>query len=101
MGGTLAVLLCCLPQRFAGLRFAIIGGARDLPTEVFQQLDIPHCNFSGVDSDHRHEEHLICVPSLHLIGAADKVVPPDSSTLLASRFKSAQIIHHEQGHCIP
>ena len=40
------------------------------------------------------------LPSLHIIGRADSIVPGSSSHMLASRFKSPLVIRHEGGHVI-
>lgn len=86
----MATIVASLPARFPGLRFVMVGGARELPEEVLSGLT------SGADRTDK-----IALPSFHLIGAADKVVPPESSRLLALRFSSPNVIEHEQGHCIP
>jgi acetyl esterase/lipase len=40
------------------------------------------------------------VPSLHVIGRADGIVPPESSRELASQFKNPVIVEHGGGHVI-
>ncbi|MFT3692112.1 MAG: hypothetical protein QM831_03155 [Kofleriaceae bacterium] len=40
-------------------------------------------------------------PSLHIIGRADTVVPPDASRMLAARFHEPTILEHAGGHVIP
>jgi hypothetical protein len=42
MGGSMAVVVASLPQRFPGLRCLLVGGARDLPAEVLQSLTHSH-----------------------------------------------------------
>jgi len=41
------------------------------------------------------------IPSLHIMGKTDQVVPVESSQQLASRFVNPGIFVHEQGHLIP
>lgn len=41
------------------------------------------------------------VPSLHLIGLADNVVPPERSRALALSFHEPLILEHEGGHIVP
>jgi pimeloyl-ACP methyl ester carboxylesterase len=40
------------------------------------------------------------LPSLHIIGRADTIVPGSSSHMLASRFRNPLVIQHEGGHVI-
>jgi hypothetical protein len=102
----MAVILASLPLRFPGLRFLLVGGARDLPGLTLRGLGVQAdaeplpAGSSGADTDSSSRER-IALASLHLVGAADKVVPPQSSRQLAARFLDPVIIEHEQGHCIP
>lgn len=41
------------------------------------------------------------MPSLHVIGKADKLVNYDKSLELANDFLNSDIYEHELGHCIP
>jgi predicted esterase len=41
------------------------------------------------------------LPSLHMIGRADRVVPSDASRALAARFKNPLLLEHDGGHAIP
>jgi len=43
----------------------------------------------------------LSVPSLHVIGRADGIVPMGDSLLLAERFAGPVIIEHSGGHVIP
>jgi hypothetical protein len=43
----------------------------------------------------------IVVPSLHVVGLADQLVPPAKSLQLAALFVHPQIHEHPQGHCLP
>jgi pimeloyl-ACP methyl ester carboxylesterase len=111
MGGSLAAIVASLPVRFPGLRLALLGGARDLPACTLHGVLNPHLSdtdHTGTDTDTVAADSLvslplplIALPSLHLIGAADRVVPPPSSRLLATRFLSPTLLEHDQGHCIP
>src|SRR5204863_205606 len=38
------------------------------------------------------------VPSLHVIGRADRVVSPEASRALAARFAGARVVEHDGGH---
>lgn len=42
----------------------------------------------------------IDVPSLHIIGRSDAIVPPHVSHALASRFRAPRIVEHDGGHAI-
>jgi len=43
----------------------------------------------------------LSVPSVHVIGRADGIIPPWMSHDLASRFKEPVIVEHPGGHIIP
>ena len=43
----------------------------------------------------------IAIPSYHLIGSADGIVPPSSSRSLTSKFVNPVISEHDGGHHIP
>jgi len=40
------------------------------------------------------------IPSLHIIGQADSIVPPQDSHSLASKFKNPLILEHNGGHVV-
>jgi predicted esterase len=41
------------------------------------------------------------IPSLHIIGNKDEIVPPEGSIALSKLFLDPQIVRHEGGHFIP
>jgi Serine hydrolase (FSH1) len=41
------------------------------------------------------------LPSLHLIGGSDLIVPPSISLAVAARFRNPVIVGHQNGHTIP
>ncbi|EEH59203.1 uncharacterized protein MICPUCDRAFT_56871 [Micromonas pusilla CCMP1545] len=41
------------------------------------------------------------IPTMHVIGAADRVMPPALSERLASEFADPVIVTHERGHVVP
>jgi predicted esterase len=45
--------------------------------------------------------HKVSVPSVHVIGRADTIVPRRDSMLLADRFADPLILEHPGGHVIP
>jgi fermentation-respiration switch protein FrsA (DUF1100 family) len=45
--------------------------------------------------------HKLTVPSVHVTGRADTIVPSRDSLLLADRFASPLVIEHPGGHVIP
>jgi fermentation-respiration switch protein FrsA (DUF1100 family) len=45
-------------------------------------------------------ERLLKLPSLHLIGARDGIVPPQLSNALAARFERPVVVSHYGGHVI-
>ena len=84
----MGAIMARLPSRFPGLRAVILAGAQDV---------FPSCDLADLMCD----SHVTQVRSLHIIGVEDRVVPPESSRLLAASFVEPKIIEHEQGHCIP
>lgn len=112
MGGTMAAVMSAsvLPsqpdgitvepiendeQLFPGLKFVICAGAVDIP--AYLEAAIPTVGLPL--------RYPLTVPeriqSLHIAGKADTSVPIESSVALASRFKEALFVEHEQGHHIP
>ncbi len=45
--------------------------------------------------------HKLTVPSVHVTGRADAIVPRRDSLLLAGRFISPLVIEHPGGHVVP
>ena len=45
--------------------------------------------------------HQLAVPSVHVMGLADRVVPARDSRLLAGRFADPLVMEHPGGHVIP
>ena len=41
------------------------------------------------------------VPTLHVIGATDALVPPERSRALAALFEGAVVVEHAGGHMVP
>ncbi|MCW2541924.1 MAG: hypothetical protein JWN95_3649 [Frankiales bacterium] len=41
------------------------------------------------------------LPSLHIIGEADRVIPPHESLALAAQFENPIVLKHQGGHIIP
>jgi acetyl esterase/lipase len=93
-GAALAALLVALcafePDgelaRRAGFGFAIIAGG-------FASNDADHAAMLEVPGG-------IAVPSLHMIGRADSIVPSGASRALAARFRDPVIAEHDGGHVI-
>lgn len=86
----LLVALCALDPdgagRHARFGFAILVGG-------FQSKDARHAPLYDVPGG-------IAVPSLHLIGRADTIVPGRASHALAARFAAPVIVEHDGGHVI-
>ena len=45
--------------------------------------------------------HKLAIPSVHVTGRADAIVPRRDSLLLADRFADPLILEHPGGHVIP
>jgi hypothetical protein len=46
-------------------------------------------------------EHKLTIPSVHVIGCGDVIVPKRDSRLLADRFTDPLVLEHAGGHIIP
>ncbi len=61
----------------------------------------------GFRSDSADHDHLYAatesytLPSLHIIGKADRIVPAQDSRILAAQFTSPTVLEHAGGHVIP
>lgn len=87
-GACLAGLLCDLQHRHlikAKFEFAIfIGG--------FKSKCLPHLKYF---------DSTIHLPSLHVIGDCDEIIPRTMSNELAESFEHPVFLRHEGGHCVP
>ena len=75
----------------------LLGQGQDRPTLVRRPLD------HGADADLARlygERSNYDLPSLHIIGRSDAVVPREASLSLAAKFKDPLILEHESGHVI-
>lgn len=57
--------------------------------------------FVSRDPEHAGLYAQLTLPSLHVIGRADRIVPPEASRSLAAHFREPQVFEHEGGHVIP
>jgi predicted esterase len=93
-GGTLATILCKIAlnqteYNYENIRFKfVIIAANSKSPEVYLE------HFYDLNNK-------ISIPSLHVIGKTDKLVPVEDATALAEYFLNPKIFIHEQGHLIP
>jgi predicted esterase len=60
--------------------------------------------FRSDSADHAHlyaAKDNYTLPSLHIIGHADRIVPAQDSRILAAQFASPTVLEHPGGHVIP
>ncbi|THD45053.1 MAG: hypothetical protein E7774_08870 [Bradyrhizobium sp.] len=60
--------------------------------------------FESRDPSHAQiyaQQELYALPTLHLIGATDRIVAPEMSFALAARFQRAEVVMHRGGHIVP
>jgi len=58
--------------------------------------------FTSYEPQHTHLfGHKLTIPSVHVVGRSDAVVPKRDSLLLAERFANPLILEHDRGHIIP
>ncbi|WP_426567040.1 hypothetical protein ACPPVT_03165 [Angustibacter sp. McL0619] len=73
----------------------------DEPSQLFE-FAIMVGGFTSPLSQHaRLFQAPISLPSLHIVGRSDVIVPPRDSADLASRFAQPEVIEHSSGHVIP
>ncbi|XP_034608494.1 esterase OVCA2 [Trachemys scripta elegans] len=87
-GAALAALLCALQQRGDArfpFQFAILVAG-------FKSRAAPHSGYY---------REPIAVPSLHVLGDTDRVIPPGLSRELASHFVDPAVLTHPGGHFVP
>ncbi|XP_053864414.1 esterase OVCA2 [Malaclemys terrapin pileata] len=87
-GAALAALLCALQQRGDArfpFEFAILVAG-------FKSRAAPHSGYY---------REPIAVPSLHVLGDTDRVIPPGLSRELASHFVDPAVLTHPGGHFVP
>jgi Serine hydrolase (FSH1) len=88
-GAALTGLLAALPQS-------------DPTTSLRFEFAIMVGGFTSYEPEHADLfEQKITVPSLHVMGAADGIVPMPDSLRLAERFERPVIVKHSGGHVIP
>lgn len=46
-------------------------------------------------------EETISIPTLHIYGQTDEIIPKEMSESLAARFKNAEVLEHSGGHYFP
>ncbi|XP_005314046.2 esterase OVCA2 [Chrysemys picta bellii] len=87
-GAALAALVCALQQRGDArfpFEFAILVAG-------FKSRAAPHSSYY---------REPIAVPSLHVLGDTDRVIPPGLSRELASHFVGPAVLTHPGGHFVP
>jgi hypothetical protein len=75
---------------FPGFQFGIMVAGYDapLPTNLNWCLSTNH-------------NHLVQIPTLHVMGLQDVLVPPETSRKAATYFHNPQFLEHEGGHHVP
>lgn len=80
----------------------LLAGLRDCDPSIPQfQFAIMIGGFTSTMAHTRLFRHKLTVPSVHVTGRADVIIPRRDSLLLADRFAAPLIIEHPGGHVIP
>jgi predicted esterase len=81
----------------------LLAAVRDSqPSSLPFEFAIMVSGFTSTMPQHaRLLQHKLGLPSVHVIGRADSIVPRSDSMLLASRFADPLILEHPGGHVIP
>ena len=118
-GAVMAHTLCWLPSRmaqtlpalargrepWAQLKFAIFVAGNPSRMDA-QREDVRHACTMRTDADgtvRKEEDATLALPSLHVSGARDAVVPPAHHRALAACFDGAELHEHDaaRGHAVP
>lgn len=84
---------------FVGL---ICGLARKKLTSIKPEFAILSSGFPSGSLVHKSAyEETIAVPSLHIYGNSDDIIPKEMSQTLAGYFKNPDILEHDGGHYFP
>jgi pimeloyl-ACP methyl ester carboxylesterase len=82
-----------LPPISLGFRFGIfIGGGPPRDISFSQAYSNPILS---------HSLPRIPLPSLHVYGEADSIIPPEKSQILANLYENPQLFRHPKGHIVP
>ncbi len=73
---------------FSGLQFGIMIAGYDAPLPTNWCLSTNH-------------QQLVQIPTLHVMGLQDELVPPEKSRKAATYFHNPQFLEHEGGHHVP
>ncbi|XP_078035383.1 esterase AGAP003155 [Augochlora pura] len=87
-GGAFATILCCMQQKKLlefQFNFAII-------ISGFKSLCAPHAIYY---------DDKINIPSLHIYGDTDQIIPTEMAEKVSELFINKKIVKHEGGHYIP
>jgi len=108
-GARLIQLLCQLQHRgamihngkkgqlFPGLKYVIIAGGYDSPLPPnLSSLMAGNCG----DND-KIRSTLCDIPSLHVMGSKDEMIPPSRSREVLAYFTNPVVHEHSGGHCLP
>lgn len=89
-GAALVAMLCALQEQ-------------KLETAFNFRFAILVAGFRSACSQHRHfyEGPAVTIPSLHVFGQDDRVIPEEMSRDLLPAFDGAQILIHPGGHFVP
>ena len=80
----------------------LLAGLRDADPDTPRfEFAIMVGGFTGTMADASVFRHKLTVPSVHVTGRSDVIVPRRDSLLLADRFADPLIIEHPGGHVIP
>jgi Serine hydrolase (FSH1) len=80
----------------------LLAALRDSDTSLRFEFAIMVSGFTSTMPRHAGLfRHKLTVPSVHVTGRADVIVPRRDSLLLASRFTDPLVIEHPGGHVIP
>lgn len=104
-GARLAHLIAVLHSHssgtlFPGLKFIVFVSGYYAPLPTNFPPPSFHSNLSSTTIDTIKETNLN-IKTLHVIGTRDKLITPQQSRELASKYNEAVIHEHEMGHCVP
>ncbi|KAL8609858.1 hypothetical protein ACOMHN_020693 [Nucella lapillus] len=80
---------------------SLVLGEQEKQSEKWFQFAILVAGFKSRSSPHQALYEKISIPTLHVFGETDKVIPKDMSEDLLQHYEDPLTLHHPGGHFIP
>ena len=84
---------------FQGLQFVILVAGYDAPLPENWPTTLQACSLDGATGT--TATTTLCIPSLHIWGASDALIPPADSQVVMSQYDNPRGHEHDGGHHVP